>query len=97
MQRTTPHTALEQQAAQAGIADSYINAHGRVQAISAQTKRRLLDAMPPRTPPMRRCLLSWWPDSGVRRSSTCVRGPLPLVPHAGKRNSACLSGPAESA
>ncbi|STP85465.1 4-alpha-glucanotransferase [Edwardsiella ictaluri] len=50
MQRTTPHTALEQQAAQAGIADSYINAHGRVQAISAQTKRRLLDAMPPRTP-----------------------------------------------
>lgn len=50
MQRTTPHTLLEQQAAQAGIADSYINAHGRVQAISAQTKRRLLDAMPPRTP-----------------------------------------------
>ncbi|WP_417926529.1 4-alpha-glucanotransferase [Edwardsiella piscicida] len=50
MQRTTPHPLLEQQAAQAGIADSYINAHGCVQAISAQTKRRLLDAMPPRTP-----------------------------------------------
>ncbi|WP_205436460.1 4-alpha-glucanotransferase [Edwardsiella tarda] len=46
MQRTPTQTTLEQRASKAGIASSYINAHGRSQAISAQTKQRLLDAMP---------------------------------------------------
>lgn len=36
---------LESQATEAGIAASYINAHGKQQAISTETKRRLLDAM----------------------------------------------------
>ncbi|WP_438334256.1 4-alpha-glucanotransferase [Edwardsiella tarda] len=46
MQRTPTQITLEQRASKAGIASSYINAHGRSQAISAQTKQRLLDAMP---------------------------------------------------
>lgn len=36
---------LESLAAQAGIAASYINAHGQQQAISTETKQRLLEAM----------------------------------------------------
>lgn len=41
---------LESLAAQAGIAASYINAHGQQQAISTETKQRLLEAMHPFTP-----------------------------------------------
>lgn len=41
---------LESLAAEAGIAASYINAHGKQQAISAETKQRLLEAMHPFTP-----------------------------------------------
>ncbi|MGG5414492.1 4-alpha-glucanotransferase [Edwardsiella tarda] len=50
MQRAPTQTTLEQRASKAGIASSYINAHGRNQAISAQTKQRLLDAMPAPVP-----------------------------------------------
>ncbi|WP_270222002.1 4-alpha-glucanotransferase [Kosakonia cowanii] len=38
---------LEQAALTAGISPNYINAHGKPQSISAQTKQRLLDAMHP--------------------------------------------------
>jgi len=37
--------AIDQAASQAGIAADYINAHGKQQAISPETKRKLLDAM----------------------------------------------------
>lgn len=38
---------IDQVAAQAGIAADYINAHGQRQAISPETKRKLLAAMNP--------------------------------------------------
>ena len=36
---------LDNAALAAGISPNYINAHGKPQSISAETKRRLLDAM----------------------------------------------------
>ncbi|MFO6425900.1 4-alpha-glucanotransferase [Escherichia coli] len=38
---------LDNAALAAGISPNYINAHGKPQSISAETKRRLLDAMHP--------------------------------------------------
>lgn len=40
---------LDNAALAAGISPNYINAHGKPQSISAETKRRLLDAMHQRT------------------------------------------------
>lgn len=40
---------LDNAALAAGISSNYINAHGKPQSISAETKRRLLDAMHQRT------------------------------------------------
>lgn len=40
---------LDNAALAAGISPNYINAHGKPQSISAETKRRLLDAMYQRT------------------------------------------------
>lgn len=37
--------ALEQAAREAGISSGFINAHGKQQAIAAETKRELLSAM----------------------------------------------------
>ena len=57
---------LDNAALAAGISPNYINAHGKPQSISAETKRRLLDAMHQRTatkvawfiPAAKKC--RWW-------------------------------------
>ncbi|EPN5765536.1 4-alpha-glucanotransferase, partial [Cronobacter sakazakii] len=42
---------LDSSALAAGISPNYINAHGKPQAIGAETKRRLLEAMNPEAAP----------------------------------------------
>lgn len=54
---------LDNAALAAGISPNYINAHGKPQSISAETKRRLLDAMHQRTATkvaVRQSRMSWF-------------------------------------
>ncbi|XTZ38714.1 4-alpha-glucanotransferase [Salmonella enterica] len=67
---------LEQAALAAGISPNYINAHGKPQSISMQTKQRLLDAM--HTPP------AAGSTSPVPPVQVFIRGKKKLLTVAGK-------------
>ena len=90
---------LNTAALEAGISANYINAHGKAQAIGAETKRRLLDAMN-RVQPVKKPVAAPIPGVKVLRSATRLTIALEgkgdyewlLTTEAGKQHTGSATG-----